>query len=68
MAEAEIFFHGLRQVRDGFLTSRDWAQRGENRQVGKDFHFCEAPTVTAGLIGFIFDIREVIKVARGRGD
>jgi hypothetical protein len=43
-------------------------QHGENRPVGKVFHFCEAPTVTAGLIGFVFDIREVIKVARGRGD
>jgi hypothetical protein len=26
--------------------------------VGRDFHFCEAPTVTAGLIGFVFDIRK----------
>jgi hypothetical protein len=47
---------------------RDRVQRGEDRQVGRVFHFCEAPTVTAGFIGFVFDIREVIKVARGRGD
>jgi hypothetical protein len=68
MAEAEIFFHGLRRVGDGFLTSRHGIQSGGNRQVGEVFHFCEAPTVTAGFIGFAFDIREVIKVARGRGD
>jgi hypothetical protein len=36
--------------------------------VVKVFHFYEAPTVTAGFIGFVFDIREVIKVARGRGE
>jgi hypothetical protein len=68
MAEAEIFFHGLRRVGDGFLTSRDGIQGSENRQVGEVFHFYEAPTVTAGFIGFAFDIRVVIKVARGRGD
>jgi hypothetical protein len=36
--------------------------------VAKVFHFSDPPTVTAGLIGFAFDIREVIKVASGRGD
>jgi hypothetical protein len=68
MAKQKILFLGLRCVGDGFLTSRDGVQGGENRRVGEVFHFCEAPTVTAGLMGFIFDIREVIKVARGRGD
>jgi hypothetical protein len=68
MAEAEIFFPYLRKVWDGFLTRRDRVQRGENRQVGEVFHFYDAPTVTAGLIGFVFDIREVIKVARYTGD
>jgi hypothetical protein len=33
------------------------------RPVGKVFHFSASPTVTAGFIGFVFDIREVIKVA-----
>jgi len=31
---------------------------GENREVGRVFHFSEAPTATAGYIGFIFDIRK----------
>jgi hypothetical protein len=31
---------------------------GEGKVVGKDFHFCAVPTVTAGLIGFAFDIRK----------
>jgi hypothetical protein len=43
-------------------------RRGENRQVVKVFHFCGVPSVPAGFRGFAFDIREVIKVARGRGD
>jgi hypothetical protein len=68
MAKAEIFSPRLRQVRDELLTRRYRLQCGENRQVGKVFHFSAAPTVTAGFIGFAFDIREVIKVARGRGD
>jgi hypothetical protein len=38
------------------------------RPVGKVFHFSASPTVTAGFIGFVFDIREVIKVARYTGD
>jgi hypothetical protein len=68
MATAEIFSPRLRRVRDELLTRRYRVQDGENRQVGANFHFCAAPTVTAGFIGFAFDIREVIKVARGRGD
>jgi hypothetical protein len=36
---------------------------GENRRVAPVFHFFEAPSVTAGFIGFAFDIRRVIKVA-----
>jgi hypothetical protein len=68
MATAEIFSPRLRRVRDEFLTRRYGVQGGENRQVEKVFHFCAVPTVTAGFIGFAFDIREVIKVARGRGD
>jgi hypothetical protein len=68
MATAEIFSPLLRRIRDGFLTRRYRVQGGENRRVGEIFHFCAAPTVTAGFIGFAFDIREVIKVARGRGD
>jgi hypothetical protein len=36
--------------------------------LAKVSHFCGAPTVTTGFIGFAFDIREVIKVASGRGD
>jgi hypothetical protein len=38
-------------------------QSGDNRPVGKVFHFFDLPTVTAGFIGFVFDIREVPKVA-----
>jgi hypothetical protein len=29
----------------------------ENRQLQRVFHFPEPPTVTAGFIGFAFDIR-----------
>jgi hypothetical protein len=29
--------------------------------VGPDFHFSEPPAVTAGFIGFSFDIRELHK-------
>jgi hypothetical protein len=47
---------------------RGGAGDGDNRQVAGDFHFCEEPTVTAGLIGFAFDIRVVIIVARYGGD
>jgi hypothetical protein len=35
--------------------------RGEglgSEQLGNDFHFSLAPTVTAGFIGFYFDIRK----------
>jgi hypothetical protein len=60
---AEIFSYGLRQVRDRFLTRRAGPQRGDNRPVAKVFHFSGSPTVTAGFIAFVFDIREVIKVA-----
>src|SRR5579863_9188428 len=53
----------LRKVRDRFLTSRDGREPGDNRRVVPVFHFSEAPSVTAGFIGFVFDIRIVIKVA-----
>ncbi|MGB0030303.1 MAG: hypothetical protein WBP77_03875, partial [Candidatus Sulfotelmatobacter sp.] len=55
-------------VQDRFLTQRAGSQSGDNRPVDKVFHFSDLPTVTAGFIGFAFDIREVIKVASGRGD
>jgi hypothetical protein len=32
------------------------AQISENTQFPKVFHFCEAPSVTVGFIGFLFDI------------
>jgi hypothetical protein len=34
-----------------------WREAGENIQVERVFHFSAAPTVTAGFIAFIFDIR-----------
>ena len=54
--------------RDRFLTSRVGREAGDNRRVGTVFHFSEAPTVTAGFIGFAFDIRIVIEVARHVSD
>jgi hypothetical protein len=39
------------------------AQKAVEYGVCRDFHFYELPTVTAGFIGFYFDIREVLKVA-----
>jgi hypothetical protein len=57
------FHYRLRRIRDRFLTSRVQLEPGDNRRVVPVFHFCEGPTVTAGLIGFVFDIRLVIKVA-----
>src|SRR5207244_13470309 len=37
---------------------------GEDRKrLGNNFHFSLPPTVTAGFIGFCFDIRECLKVA-----
>jgi hypothetical protein len=53
----------LRKVWDRFLTSRVELEPGDNRRVAPVFHFSEAPTVTAGLIGFAFDIRVVLEVA-----
>jgi hypothetical protein len=32
-------------------------EASENRLVARDFHFSASPTVTAGFIGFAFDIR-----------
>jgi hypothetical protein len=32
-----------------------------DKQVGQNFHFSYAPTVTAGFIGFYFDIRKYSK-------
>ena len=47
----------LRNVRDRFLTSRVYWKPGDNRRVAPVFHFSAAPSVTAGFIGFVFDIR-----------
>jgi hypothetical protein len=68
LAESEIFFPQLRHIRDLFLTRRYRGQGGENRLVGRVFHFRGVPITTAGFIGFEFDIREVIKVGGGRGE
>jgi hypothetical protein len=32
-----------------------------SERFGNDFHFSHAPTVTAGFVGFSFDIREYSK-------
>jgi hypothetical protein len=53
----------LRNLRDRFLTSRVRREPGDNRRVVSVFHFSAVPSVTAGFIGFVFDIRIVIKVA-----
>jgi hypothetical protein len=34
------------------------AELGAGREVEPNFHFSEAPAVTAGFIGFSFDIRK----------
>jgi hypothetical protein len=62
---AEIFYLGLRQVRDRFITQRVTPESSDNRPLAKVFHFSEPPAVTTGLIAFVFDIREVLKVASG---
>ena len=49
--------YGPRSGTDRFLTSRVGWEVGRNRGVEKVFHVSEVPTVTAGLIGFVFDIR-----------
>ena len=49
---------GLRSAAERFLTARFPAEVSGNTRVGKDFHFCAGPTVTAGFIGFVFDIRK----------
>jgi hypothetical protein len=41
----------------------DQSQKPVASGVGRDFHFYDLPTVTAGFNGFYFDIREVLKVA-----
>ena len=48
----------LRRATGRFLTSRVRVEVTENREVRKVFHFCAGPTVTAGFIGFVFDIRK----------
>ena len=47
----------LRSGREQFFTARVRVEVSERRQFGEDFHFCPGPTVTAGFIGFAFDIR-----------
>jgi hypothetical protein len=47
----------LRGWRERFLTSTVGREAGENMQVERDFHFSAGPTVTAGFMGFAFDIR-----------
>jgi hypothetical protein len=59
---AELHYR-LRRVWDRFLTSRVGLEPGDNRRVARVFHFSEGPTVTAGLIGFVFDIRVILEVA-----
>jgi hypothetical protein len=48
---------GLRSGRDRFSTLGVRREGSDNRRVEKDFHFSAEPTVTAGFIGFVFDIR-----------
>jgi hypothetical protein len=45
------------------LDMKDWAQKPVVCGVDRDFHFSGLSTVTAGFIGFYFDISEVFKVA-----
>jgi len=47
----------FRRRRERFLTSTVSPETGDIRQVAQDFHFSAGPTVTAGFIGFAFDIR-----------
>jgi hypothetical protein len=54
---------GVRKVEDGLVTLGERQKPDENKRFDKVFHFCEAPTVTAGLIGLAFDISEVLEVA-----
>jgi len=50
-------FHWVfRRQRQRFLTSTVGPEAGDSRQVAQDFHFSPGPTVTAGFIGFAFDI------------
>jgi hypothetical protein len=48
----------LHDPRDGIFTVELPAEVGRNKQVEMNFHFSEPPAVTAGLIGFVFDIRK----------
>jgi hypothetical protein len=43
------------------LYVRGWLEGSGNAQVGLNFHFSVPPAVTAGFIGFSFDIRELHK-------
>ena len=50
--------YGLRSEAGRFPTSRVEREVGGNGRVEKVFHLSAVPTVTAGFIGFAFDIRE----------
>ena len=50
--------YGLRSEAERFPTSRVEREVGGNGRVEKVFHLSAVPTVTAGFIGFAFDIRE----------
>jgi hypothetical protein len=50
--------YGLRSERSRFLTSRVQPEVDGNGIVEKVFHVSAPPTVTAGFIGFAFDIRK----------
>jgi hypothetical protein len=61
--ESEIDFGGklqlsLRNEIVRFLTSRLRGEVGGNGIVDKVFHVSAPPTVTAGFIAFVFDIRK----------
>jgi hypothetical protein len=43
------------------MYTRGWAEGSGSTPVGLDFHFSLPPAVTAGFIGFSFDIRELHK-------
>jgi len=51
------FRYGFRRRRQRFLTSTLGPEAGDSRPVAQDFHFSPGLTVTAGFIGFAFDIR-----------
>jgi len=51
------FYLEFRRQRERLLTSTMSPKAGDVTQVVQDFHFSAGPTVTAGFIGFAFDIR-----------